>query len=137
MLKMGTANPIRVLLAGTEIEMQEIRGVLDDSAEIDIIGETCSTEAVSSLAGELSPDIVILLTDGLESCKESADITRYITGTQPQVRVVFITRNVLLYVVPALKAGAAGVLSPAYGLNELLPALRRIRQWAPYSLAAA
>lgn len=136
MLKMETGNPIRVLLAGNEVEMQEIRGVLNDSVEIDVIGEADSGDVVTSLAGELSPDMVLLLTDGLESYKENTDIIRYITGTQPRISVVLITRNVLQYVVPALKAGAAGVLSPAYGLNELLPALRRIQQWAPYSLAA-
>ena len=133
---METGNPIRVLLAGNDAEIQEIRGVLNDSAEIDIIGEAGSGDAVNTLTGELSPDMVLLLIDGMKY-KESTDITRSITGTQPRIRVVFITRNVLQYVVPALKAGAAGVLSPAYGLDELLPALRRIRQWAPYSLAAA
>ncbi len=136
MLKMETGNPIRVLLAGNDAEIQEIRGVLNDSAEIDIIGEAGSGDAVNTLTGELSPDMVLLLIDGMKY-KESTDITRSITGTQPRIRVVLITRNVLQYVVPALKAGAAGVLSPAYGLDELLPALRRIRQWAPYSLAAA
>ena len=136
MLKMETGNPIRVLLAGNDAEIQEIRGVLNDSAEIDIIGEAGSGDAVNTLTGELSPDMVLLLIDGMKY-KESTDITRSITGTQPRIRVVLITRNVLKYVVPALKAGAAGVLSPAYGLDELLPALRRIRQWAPYSLAAA
>jgi len=136
MLKMETGKPIRVLLAGNDAEMQEIRDVLNNSAEIDIIGEAGSGDAVNTLTGELSPDMVLLLIDGMKY-KESTDITRSITGTQPRIRVVLITRNVLKYVVPALKAGAAGVLSPAHSMNELVPALRRIQQWAPYSLATA
>jgi len=131
---MKTDEAIRVLMVGNRCATLGIGSALNDYVGIDVIGETESSDEAVVMAGEVSPDMILVLMDSLNSEMDVNGITRAITGKRPWVRVVFITRNVIQYLPLALKTGAAGVLSPGHSPSELPAALRRIRQWAPYSL---
>ena len=133
---MDTDGAIRVLLVGgSDAAIQGISGTLGGSAEVKVVGEVDSSDEAVLAAGELFPDVVLVLADSLASGVDGVDTMRAITETRPLTRVVVITRSVLRYLVPAVKAGAAGILSPEVGLDELLLAIRRVHQWASCSLS--
>jgi DNA-binding NarL/FixJ family response regulator len=67
---------------------------------------------------------------------DGVDTTYAIIEARPWIRVVVITRSIVRYLVPAVKAGAAGIISPEAGPDEVLLAIRRVHQWANYSLSA-
>ncbi len=128
---MDTDGAIRVLLVGgSDAAIQGISGTLGGSAEVEVVGEVDSSDAAVAAAADLFPDVVLVLADSLASGVDGVDTMRAITETRPLTRVVVITRSILRYLVPAVKAGAAGILSPEASLEEVLPAICRTHQWA-------
>ena len=134
---MNTDGTIRVLLVGgSDASIQDISDALSDDAGVEVVGEAgCGNEAVVA-TGELSPDVVLVLVDSLISEMDGVDTTYAIIEARPWIRVVVITRSIVRYLVPAVKAGAAGIISPEAGPDEVLLAIRRVHQWANYSLSA-
>ena len=134
---MNTEGAIRVLLVGgNDVSMQGISDALSDGAGVEVAGKTGGGNEAVVAAGELSPDVVLVLVDSLISEIDGIDTVRAIIETRPWTRVVVITQSTIRYLVPAVKAGAAGILSPEVGLDELLLAIRRVHQWASCSLSA-
>ena len=128
---MNTESDIRVLLVGSsDVSMQGISDALSDGAGVEVVGETGGGNEAVVAAGELSPDVVLISVDSPIAGMDGIDTVRAIIETQPWTQVVVITRNTVRYLVPAVKAGAAGILSPEAGLDELLLAIRRVHQWA-------
>ena len=135
---MNTEGAIRVLLVGgSDASMQGISDALTDAVGVEVVGETGGGNEAVAAAGELSPDVVLVLVDSLIAGMDGIDTVHAIIETQPWTRVVVITRNTVQYLVSAVKAGAAGILSPEVGHDELLLAIRRVHQWASYSLSAS
>ena len=134
---MNTEGAIRVLLVGgSDASMKDISEALSDGAGVKVVGKAGGGNEAVVAAGEHSPDVVLVLVDSLISGMDGIDTTCAIIETQPWIRVVVITRSIVRYLVPAVKAGAAGILSPEAGLDELLLAIRRVHQWASCSLSA-
>jgi DNA-binding NarL/FixJ family response regulator len=134
---MNTDSAIRVLMVGSNnASMQGISNALSNRVGVEVVGETSGGNEAVSATEELSPDVALVLADSLISEMDGIETTRAILETRPWVRVIVITRSILRYLVPALKAGAAGILSPEDGLDEVLLAIRRVHQWASYSLSA-
>ena len=130
MVKMDNDGAIRVLLVGgTNAATQGISGTLSGCAGLEVVGKADSSIEAVVAARELSPDVVLVLVDGLASGMDGVDALRAITETRPCARVVIITRSIARYLVPAVKAGATGILSPEAALEELLPAICRTHQW--------
>ena len=134
---MNTDGSIRVLLVGGgDASMQDISDALSDDAGVEVVGKAGAGNEAVVATGELSPDVVLVLGDSLISEMDGIDTTCAIIETRPWIRVVVITRSIVRYLVPAVKAGAAGIISPEAGLDEVLLAIRRVHQWASYSLSA-
>jgi len=132
---MKTGAAIRLLLVGGCDATEDVSAALGGSPAVEVIGEVGTCDEAVAATRELSPDVVLMLMDGMLPGTDGIDAAGAITETRPWVRVVVVTRNVVRYLIPAVKAGVAGILSPDISSDELLSAIRRIHQWTPYSLS--
>ncbi len=135
---MNTDDIIRVLVVdggGDEATTGRLRQTLSAGISIIVAGEVGSGEEALAAARHLSPDVIVMLADSEIPGMDSIQTIRAITREGLSARVVIITENITENLVPAIKAGAAGLFSPGASSEELLSIIYRIRQWSPYSLS--
>jgi len=122
---MNTERVIRVLLVGSSDaaapEFSPCGGTV-------VVGRTESGAEAQAAATALSPDAVLVLADDAAPEADIPDTIRSLAEMGPLTAVVLITRNAVRHLVPAIKAGAAGIISPEANLEELLPTLCRTDQ---------
>ena len=119
-----------VLVGGSEAMREELNEMLGSEAGIVVIGEVGSGEEALVEAKKLSPEVILMLTDIRMPGMNVVDTTRAIVAAQLPARVVIITEDLAGYLVPAVKAGAAGLLSKNISRDELLSAIRNIHLWS-------
>jgi DNA-binding NarL/FixJ family response regulator len=115
---------IRVLVVDNHpVVRSGLRGMIGDEPDIEVIGEASSGEEAVTVAGQTSPDVVLM--DLRMPGMDGAVATRLITTRQPNVRVLILT----MYdndtdIVPAVEAGAAGYLLKDAAREEVTDAIR-------------
>jgi len=121
-------NKIRVLLADDHTILRDgIRALLDDQADIEVIGEAQDGQATVKMTAQLLPDVVVMdiampLLNGLEA-------TRQIQRDFPQVRVLILTMHENEeYIRQVLAAGALGYVLKDAAAHDLLGAIRAVYQ---------
>lgn len=121
-------NKIRVLLADDHTILREgIRALLDDQADIEVIGEAEDGQSTVKMVAKLKPDVVIMdiampLLNGLEA-------TRQIQRDYPQVKVLILTMHENEeYIRQVLAAGALGYVLKDAAARDLLGAIRAVHQ---------
>ncbi len=121
-------NKIRVLLADDHTILREgIRALLDDQADIEVIGEAEDGQSTVKMVAKLKPDVVIMdiampLLNGLEA-------TRQIQRDYPQVKVLILTMHENEeYIRQVLAAGALGYILKDAAARDLLGAIRAVHQ---------
>lgn len=121
-------NKIRVLLADDHTILREgIRALLDDQADIEVIGEAEDGQSTVKLVAKLTPDVVVMdiampLLNGLEA-------TRQIQRDYPQVKVLILTMHENEeYIRQVLAAGALGYILKDAAARDLLGAIRAVHQ---------
>ncbi len=128
---------IRVLLVGdNEATREELSQMLDSEEGITVVGTAGSGEEALAAAKKLSPGVILMLTDIRIPGMNVVDTTYAITEAQLPAKVIIITDDFPRYLVPAIKAGAAGLLARDTSLNELVPAIRKIHLWSPGSFSS-
>ena len=101
-----------------------------------VIGQAGSDEEALVKVKELSPALIIVLTDdNMMPDMNGIDTARAITEAQLPAKVIIMTESPLQYLVPAIKTGAVGILPKNISHNELLTAIRSIYLWSPGSLS--
>ena len=117
---------IRILIADDHGLMRAgLHAMLEDEPAVEVVGEAASGEEVLQLAGEVSPDIVLLDInmpgiDGIET-------TRRLRISYPQTRVLILTvyaEESLLR--EAIQAGASGYIIKRAAEEELITAIQAI-----------
>ena len=117
---------IRILIADDHGLMRAgLHAMLEDESDVEVVGEAASGEEVLQLAGEVSPDIVLLDInmpgiDGIET-------TRRLRISYPQTRVLILTvyaEESLLR--EAIQAGASGYIIKRAAEEELITAIQAI-----------
>ena len=122
-----TQNPIRLLLADDQAMVRAgFRMVLDAQTDMNVIGEAGDGAEAVRLAGELSPDVVLMdirmpTMDGVEATRRISEA--YADATRVLVLTTFDLDE---YVYAALQAGASGFLLKDAGPAELLAAIRAV-----------
>jgi DNA-binding NarL/FixJ family response regulator len=121
-------NKIRVLLADDHTILRDgIRALLDDQADIEVIGEAEDGQATVKMTAQLLPDVVVMdiampLLNGLEA-------TRQIQRDYPQVKVLILTMHENEeYIRQVLAAGALGYVLKDAAAHDLLGAIRAVYQ---------
>ena len=121
-------NRIRVLLADDHTILRDgIRALLDDQADIEVIGEAEDGLSTVKMVGKLKPDVVIMdiampLLNGLEA-------TRQIQRDYPQVKVLILTMHENEeYIRQVLAAGALGYVLKDAAAQDLLGAIRAVHR---------
>jgi DNA-binding NarL/FixJ family response regulator len=119
---------IRVILADDQALVRAgFRALLDSQEDIEVVGEAADGEEVVRLAGQLSPDVVLMDIrmpglDGLEATRKIVQDERL-----DRVRVVILTTfDVDEYVFEALRVGASGFLVKDTEPAELLRGVRAV-----------
>ncbi|MEP7024391.1 MAG: response regulator transcription factor, partial [Actinomycetota bacterium] len=114
---------IRLLLADDQPLIRAgFRMILEETGDIDIVGEAQDgTEAVR-LAGELKPDVILM--DVRMPGVDGIDATRQIVARNRAARVLILTTFDLdEYAFSALRAGASGFVLKDVPLDELARAI--------------
>ena len=121
-------NKIRVLLADDHTILRDgIRALLEDQADIEVIGEAKDGRATVEMTAKLQPDVVVMdiampLLNGLEA-------TRQIQRDFPQVKVLILTMHENEeYIRRVLAAGALGYVLKDAAARDLLGAIRSVYQ---------
>ena len=104
------SEPLRLLLVDDSVEFREgLRGLLDVQAGIEVVGEAANGQEAITLAGRLTPDVVLM--DLQMPVMNGIEATRRIVGAMPHVGVLMLT----MFedddsVFAAMRAGARGYL---------------------------
>jgi DNA-binding NarL/FixJ family response regulator len=123
---------IRILIADDHGLMRAgLRSILEDEPTIEVVGEASNGEEALYLAGQLSPDIVIL-DIGMPSA-DGIETTRTMKQMLPQTQVLILTvyeEESLLR--EAIKAGASGYLIKRAVEEDLLSAINAVSRGDMY-----
>jgi DNA-binding NarL/FixJ family response regulator len=117
---------IRVLLADDQPLMRAgFRMILEETDDIDIVGEARDGAEAVRLAGELNPDVILM--DVRMPGVDGIEATRRIVAAGGAPRVLILTTFDLdEYAFAALRAGASGFVVKDVPLDELARAIRSV-----------
>jgi two-component system, NarL family, response regulator DegU len=123
----NTRKPTRLAIVDDhELTRQSLHNMLIDETDIEVIGEAANGRQALLLCSRLRPDLILMDVrmpemDGLAATKEVKE--RY-----PETSVMMLTMHENPdYLLEALKAGAAGYVLKDAPQEEIIEAVRRIR----------
>lgn len=121
---MTTESPVRVVVVDDhQIVRDGLVALLGALEGVEVVGAAADGREALHVVGDAEPDVVVMdiqmpQLDGIEA-------TRFITGRQPDVRVVMLTMNEDDdTVLSAIRAGASGYLLKGSGAEEVHNAIR-------------
>ena len=119
-------DKIRVLLADDHAILRSgIRALLDDEADIEVVGEAEDGHAAIRMTAELEPDIVLI--DIAMPRMNGLEATRRIKNAHPHIKVLILTMHENEeYIRQGLASGAMGYILKDAAVRELLGAIRSI-----------
>jgi DNA-binding NarL/FixJ family response regulator len=117
---------IKILLAEDHIIVREgTRQLLEQSQDMEVIGEASDGMEAVQLAVDLHPDVVVM--DVRLPRLNGIEATRTITSHSPEIRVLILSAyDDDSYVFPLLEAGASGYLLKTASGVELAEAIRMV-----------
>src|SRR5512146_2371238 len=116
--------PIRILIVDDHGMVRfGLRGYLQSTPGLTVVGEACSAEEALSLLETLDIDIVLM--DLALPKMSGADATRLVKQRYPNIRVLVLTSFMDDdHVLPAIRAGAAGYLLKDIDPDDLVEAVQ-------------
>ncbi len=103
---------------------QGIRTFLEVHADLVIVGEAESGEAVVQLVGELVPDLVLM--DLVMAGMGGVEATRQVRRISPHTQVIVLTSfDDDAYIFPALRAGVLSYILKDVGIHDLAETIRK------------
>ncbi|RIV23312.1 DNA-binding response regulator [Fibrisoma montanum] len=116
--------PIRLLITDDHSVVRKgIRTLLEDEADIQIVGEATDGDEAIDLIPALKPDVMLL--DITMPRMSGIEVTRVVAQRYPEVRVlIFSMHNNPDYILNAVQSGAAGYLLKDTSEDEILRAVR-------------
>jgi|GEM_PF-2557931 len=121
-------NPITVLLADDHLFVREgLRAMLQQEADIQVVGEAKNGRQAVTMAAKLGPSVVVMdiampMLNGLEA-------TRQILHANPTIRVIIFSAHCEdAYVEHAMATGATGYMVKQTDARHLARAIREVYQ---------
>lgn len=117
-------DPIKVLLADDHRMLREgLRSMLEQSGQVQVIGEAQDGSQAIAMTDQLHPDVVVM--DIAMPNVNGIEATRAIRQRHPQIKVVILTMyETAEYVSAVLKAGATCYVTKEAAGEELLQAIQ-------------
>ena len=118
------SNILTVLLVDDHgIVRDGIRGYLNTVPDIRVVGEAATGEEAVRLAGELSPDVILM--DLAMPGMDGVEATRRIRKFNPHSQVVVLTSfHEDAHIFPAIKAGALSYILKDVSAEDLVAAIK-------------
>jgi two-component system, NarL family, response regulator NreC len=129
---MTAVKKTRVLIADDHtIVRQGLRAILENEADMEVVGEAADGREAVRKAVALQPDVVVL--DISMPRMNGLEATGRIAHDAPHCRVVALTMHSSEeYVYSLLKAGASGYLLKESASSDLVEAIRSVRRGGTY-----
>jgi DNA-binding NarL/FixJ family response regulator len=117
---------MRILLVEDHKPTREVmRSLIEEQADMQVVGEAPTGEDAVSLARDLKPDIVVM--DILLPGMNGIEATRKILAAQPEVKVLALSNHFGESLVQAIvDAGGLAYVQKSMAFEELIPALRSV-----------
>ena len=123
---------VRILIADDhKIILDGLRSLLEKNDSLRVIGQAADGLSAVHLAGELSPDLVIM--DISLPGLNGIDATRRILEASPRVKIIALSMHKDgRYIAEALKSGAMGYLLKESAFDELIAAVGAVMKGQCY-----
>lgn len=123
---------VRILLADDhKIFRQGLRTMLEEEADLSVVGDADSGRAALEQVAALHPDVVVM--DVSLPDASGIEVTRRMVGDSPKTRVIALSMHVEhKFVAEMLKAGASGYLCKKCEAGELLNAIKVVHAGQTY-----
>jgi DNA-binding NarL/FixJ family response regulator len=118
--------PVRILIADDMAELRTLeRQLLEQTPELQVVGEATNAQEAISMAAELKPDLVVM---DLKMPGNGLTATRHIRETCPEAKILAVTALADRYVLEALKEEyrVDAVIPKDQLYHELIPAINRL-----------
>lgn len=127
---------VRILIADDhKIILDGLCSLLEKNDALKVIGQAADGLSAVRLAGELSPDLVIM--DISLPGLNGIDATRRILEANPRVKIIALSMHKDgRYIAEALKSGAMGYLLKESAFDELIAAIRAVMKGQCYLSAS-
>lgn len=104
-----------------------IKRLLDDINDLDVVGEaTCGEDAIKMVSQH---DLDVVLMDINMPGMGGLEATRKLQITNPELKIIIVTMHEDdLFAQRLLKAGATGYLTKGAGVDEIVHAIREVKQ---------
>ena len=108
-----------------------IRRLLEDSNQINIVGETESGESSISMAAELNPDVILM--DVNMPGIGGVEASRRLLQRNPAYKIIILTiHSEQTFPTRLLEIGAKGYLTKECDMNEMIAAIRQVHGGGNY-----
>ena len=123
---------MRILIAEDHgVVRQGLRALLENQADIEVVGEAGDGREVAELAGKLSPDVILM--DISMPNLNGIEATRLILRENPDIRIIVLSvHSNKNFVTDMLRAGASGYVLKTYLFDEVVTALRVVESGEHY-----
>ena len=120
--------PTRIVIVDDHQLVREgLRDLLEDALDIEVVGEAANGQEALLLCSRLKPDLVLM--DVRMPEMDGLVATREIKQRYPEISVMMVTMHENPdYLLEALKAGAAGYVLKDGLRQEVVTAVRRVRE---------
>lgn len=128
---------IRILLADDHSIVRDgLRRIVEESGGIEVVAETADGREAIALAREHQPDVAVIdiSMPGLDGLEVTSQLSHYL----PALPVLILTMHEEdQYVVRAIRAGAKGYITKQSAPEQLVNAIRRLKEGGRYLTDAA